>query len=231
LSASLQARLDGLLFSEDADIADVSREMTIVDVHGPGAPGAISGLELVRDDPFAMPGYSAFVANADVSDLVDLLASRGALETTLETLDVVRIEAGRPAFLVDMDEHTIPLEAGLERHAISFSKGCYVGQEVIVRIVHRGGGRVARRLVGFRLGKAEPPPAHALVIAAGKDIGRVTSAAWSPTLGETIALGYVHRDSAEAGTAVDIQGIAGPMVAQVVTLPFIDRNPRGAAQS
>ena len=81
--------------------------------------------------------------------LVVRMSSLGAAETTLETLDVLRIEAGRPAFLIDMDEHTIPLEAGIEDRAISFTKGCYVGQEVIVRVMHRGQGRVAKKLVGL----------------------------------------------------------------------------------
>ena len=74
-----------------------------------------------------------------------------ALEVDLDMLDAIRIEAGVPRFLVDMTEETIPLEAGIEDRAISFTKGCYVGQEVIVRVTTRGGGRVARRLVGLRL--------------------------------------------------------------------------------
>ncbi len=71
-------------------------------------------------------------------------------QASLETLDVLRIEAGVPKFLVDMTEDTIPLEAGIEDRAISFTKGCYVGQEVIVRVTHRGGGRVAKRLVQWK---------------------------------------------------------------------------------
>ena len=91
------------------------------------------------------------MAAADAGPLVVRMSSQGAAETTLETLDVLRVEAGRPAFLIDMDEHTIPLEAGIEDRAISFTKGCYVGQEVIVRVMHRGQGRVAKKLVGLLL--------------------------------------------------------------------------------
>ena len=68
-------------------------------------------------------------------------------EVNLDTFEVIRIERGVPRFLADMDEDTIPLEAGIEDRAISFTKGCYVGQEVIVRVTHRGGGRVAKKLV------------------------------------------------------------------------------------
>ena len=66
-----------------------------------------------------------------------------------ETAEALRIEAGVPRFNRDMDQDTIPLEAGIESRAISFSKGCYVGQEVIIRVLHRGHGRVARKLVGL----------------------------------------------------------------------------------
>ena len=86
-----------------------------------------------------------------------------------------------------MDADTIPLEAGLEANAISQSKGCYVGQEVIIRILHRGGGRVVRKLVGWTADAPAvddpvvPAPGTAFTIG-GKDVGRVTSAAWSPAL-------------------------------------------------
>ena len=223
LSASLQTRLDALLFSEDAKIEDVSRQVSIVDLHGPLAPSMSSGLAMVRDDAFGVHGYSGFVAGAEVNEFVGQLVARGAIETTLETLDVLRVEAGRPAFLVDMDEHTIPLEAGLEQRAISFTKGCYVGQEVIVRVMHRGGGRVAKRLVGFRLGKVELPGAKAIVTSAGREVGRLTSVAWSPALGESIALGYVHRDFTDPGTSVEINGNHGSIPARVAALPFVER--------
>ena len=76
-------------------------------------------------------------------------ALQSAQDVDLDTFEVIRIERGVPRFLVDMNEDTIPLEAGIEDRAISFTKGCYVGQEVIVRVTHRGGGRVAKKLVGW----------------------------------------------------------------------------------
>ena len=224
LAPSLSARLDALLFSEDAQIHDLTQQLSMVDVHGPIAPNVTSGLDVVRDDAFSVPGYSAFIHSAGVQDFIRQLVAKGALETTLETLDVVRIEAGRPAFLVDMDEHTIPLEAGLEQRAISFTKGCYVGQEVVIRVLHRGGGRVAKRLVGLRLGKAEVPSANSVITSRGREIGRVTSAAWSPALGQAIALGYVHRDFVSPGSVVEIRGTDAAVSAEVTALPFVDRD-------
>jgi folate-binding protein YgfZ len=116
-----------------------------------------------------------------------------------------------------MDEDTIPLEAGIESRAISLTKGCYVGQEVIIRVLHRGHGRVARRLVGLTFdGGAVPSGGASVHAAGGRDIGRVTSSAFSPALARGIALGYVHRDFVEPGTRVDVEGAS----AVVTALPF-----------
>jgi folate-binding protein YgfZ len=224
LSASLTARLDGLLFSEEASIADSSDHLSVIELHGPTAPEiAASQADFVRDDAYGVPGFVAVVSSSDVEAFVSQLVASGALEVSLETLDVVRIEAGRPAFLIDMDEHTIPLEAGLEKRAISFSKGCYVGQEVIVRVTHRGGGRVAKRLVGLRLATGQAPRAGDLISAEGREVGRVTSAAWSPTLNTAIALGYLHRDFTDPGTKVAINGSNGSLPAEVTSLPLVAR--------
>lgn len=115
-----------------------------------------------------------------------------------------------------MDEETIPLEAGIESRAISLTKGCYVGQEVIIRVLHRGHGRVAKKLVGLVLNGTAVPAAAATISAAGRDVGRVTSPAWSPALQRPIALGYVHRDFTEPGTTVDVANTT----AIVTVLPF-----------
>lgn len=221
LAESLHVRMDSLLFSEDAQIANASTAVTIVDVHGPLSPAVVAGEEVVRDDAFQLPGFSAFVRAAEMTALVDRLRQRGAVETSLETLDVVRVEAGRPAFLVDMDETTIPLEAGLENRAISFSKGCYVGQEVIVRVTHRGGGRVAKKLVGLRFVSSDLPKAGNRILSAGRELGKITSVVRSPALEAVIALGYVHRDFVEPGTTVEVETPGGPATAEVSSLPFM----------
>jgi folate-binding protein YgfZ len=178
---------------------------------------------MTRDDAFDVPGFTAFSPVADVASLIHTLTNRGAVETTLETLDILRLEAGRPAFLVDMDEHTIPLEAGLEQRAISFSKGCYVGQEVIVRVTHRGGGRVAKRLVGIRLSKGTIPAGGEPISSDGREVGRLTSAAWSPALESGIALGYVHRDFTAPGTRLNVGTPPAQLAGEVTALPFIIR--------
>src|SRR5262249_34557841 len=131
--------------------------------------------------------------------------------------EVIRIEAGIPKFNRDMDADTIPLEAGIESRAISFSKGCYVGQEVIIRVLHRGHGRVARKLAGLvAQGKLEPS-IGSTVTSNGREIGTVTSAAISPTLERPIALAYLHRDFLDKGTMV----MVGGEEASVEPLPFV----------
>ena len=118
-------------------------------------------------------------------------SAQAGVSVSADAVDVCRVEAGRPRFGVDMTADTIPLEAGIEDRAISLTKGCYVGQEVIIRVPHRGHGRVARRLVGLAL----PEPSHpvpergATVRAAEREVGAVTSAVKSPALGHPIALG------------------------------------------
>jgi folate-binding protein YgfZ len=127
-------------------------------------------------------------------------------EITMDTFEVIRVERGVPKFLADMTEDTIPLEAGIEERAISFSKGCYVGQEVIVRVTHRGGGRVAKKLVRWiaDAGADIVPLPESRIFSFDKDIGRVTSAVFSPNIDRVVGLGYVHRDFTASGTEVTV---------------------------
>ena len=212
LAASLRDRLDGLIFAEDAQVVDESSSIAVWGVYGPEgtvalgtvpfstrSPGIGNSRFSISDPGFGVPGFTLYLEDGQA--LPDAVA--GLPEVNLETLDVLRIEAGTPKFLVDMTEDTIPLEAGIEDRAISFTKGCYVGQEVIVRVTHRGGGRVARRLVGWK------DSTHAIAagtkIASGdREIGRVTSAAFSPAEQSTIGFGYVHRDFIHPDTPLAI---------------------------
>lgn len=227
LAEALRAKLDSLLFTEDAQVVDVSSALSVIDLLGPDSARVLGGIDadgvraVAHDVAYGVPGVTLFVETAAAEGVVNALVAEGATETTLETLDVLRIEAGVPLFLVDMDEHTIPLEAGVEDRAISFTKGCYVGQEVIVRVMQRGHGRVAKKLVGLLLPKAAPAHPLDLVRSGDREVGRVTSAAWSPALERHIALGYVHRDFSEPGTGLEVQTPQGTFPASVAPLPFV----------
>src|SRR5207249_3648523 len=132
------------------------------------------------------PGFDLFVDRSAADAVRKTMHAAGAVELDAATAEALRIESGTPLFHRDMDEETIPLEAGIESRAISFSKGCYVGQEVVIRVLHRGHGRVARRLVGITLGGDRVPASGATARASDRDVGQVTSAAWSPALQKPI---------------------------------------------
>jgi hypothetical protein len=104
-----------------------------------------------------------------------------------------------------MTTDTIPLEAGIEDRAISFTKGCYVGQEVIIRVMHRGHGRVARRLVSIVLSGETVPARGAKIQIGDRVVGEITSATASPKIGAPLALGYVQRDHATPGTELRVE--------------------------
>ncbi len=139
------------------------------------------------------------------------LLAVGAAPGDLPTVELLRIEAGLPAWGAELDESVIPLEAGLKERAISTSKGCYTGQEVIVRILHRG--HVNRLLRGLDLGASPPPPRGAPVTLpeSGRDVGRITSAAVSPARGRTLALAYLRREVA-VGATVEVNGAAATVL-------------------
>jgi tRNA-modifying protein YgfZ len=169
---------------------------------------------------YGVPGFVLRVP-AEQADLwTSRLRLAGGTLAAPDAIEFARIEVGRPRFLVDMDADTIPLEAGLEHRAISFSKGCYVGQEVIVRVLHRGGGRVAKRLVGLAIDGPDVPVARAAVKIDAEEVGRVTSAAWSPRLLRTVALAYVRRDSADPGTRVTVSCDGAGVPAVVKAFPI-----------
>jgi folate-binding protein YgfZ len=171
-------------------------------------------------DELGEHGLDLYIDRSAAGRLHEALVVHGAADISRATAEVLRIEVGRPAFGRDMDAETIPLEAGIEGRAVSFTKGCYPGQEVIVRILHRGHGRVVRRLVGLAIEGLSVADPEDLLFAEDREAGRVTSAALSPARG-SIALGYVHRDFAAPGTELTIAHGATRLRAVVVETPFV----------
>ncbi len=241
------AKLDQFIFSEDVQLGDVTDTFGSVVVVGPDAALAVNALIgadvatlaalpvhgnlrgtasgqpviVLRIDDTGEPGFELLMPAEALAEVRAALAHAGAADADEPTAEQLRIEAGVARFGQDMDEETIPLEAGIETTAISFTKGCYVGQEVIIRVLHRGHGRVARKLVGltFAADAAVPGPGTVLRVD-DKDIGAITSSAFSPACGRPVALGYVKRDFIEPGTAVVT---ADGAAAQVAALPFVAR--------
>ena len=155
--------------------------------------GPVDGGLLVARGVEQVPSWNVWAPAGDVADVWRRLETRGAVPAGWAVWETLRIEAGLPAFGVDMDETTIPVEAGLLDRAFDHDKGCYTGQEVIVRIRHRG--RVNWHLRALRFGDAAPAAGQQLFEAGGtKARGRVTSVAQSPRFGQAIGLGYVRRE-------------------------------------
>jgi tRNA-modifying protein YgfZ len=170
-------------------------------------------VSVARIDQLGVPGFCVYLEPSRERDLIAALIQAGAHEVSHEAIETARIEVGYPVFGVDMTDDTIPLEAGIEDRALSMSKGCYVGQEVIIRVLHRGHGRVARKLVTLRIDGAVLQPG-ARLFAADRDVGFVTSAADSPRLG-AIAMAYVHRDFLTPGTTLEAATDSGRVPATV----------------
>ena len=135
----------------------------------------------------------------------------------VEALESLRLEAGIPRYGPDLHEDTLPLEAGL-LNALSFTKGCYIGQEIVERLRRRG--HVNWKLVGVVVEALAAPARGEKLLSDEKEVGEITSACVSPTLGKTIALAYVRREVSEPGTKLVLA--SGP-AAEVAALPFYHR--------
>ncbi len=132
-----------------------------------------------------------------------------------KALDILRLEAGLPKYGVDVDENTIVLEAGY-KEAISFTKGCYMGQEVVARATHIG--RVNKQLVKIEIEAKEVPSVRSKLSSDGRDAGFLTSAAFSPGFGKVVGLAYANRDFAKEGTRLSLESEGTPLQAVVVKI-------------
>ena len=239
-------KLAQFVFTEDVTLGDVTETFAQTAVIGPLAAAAVSAVLsgvsetvlcalpehgnaraffdgtpaiVTRVTDTGEPGFDIFVERVQTHAVRAALRQQGVVTMDGQTAEAIRIEAGVPLFHRDMDENTIPLEAGIESRAISFTKGCYVGQEVIIRVLHRGHGRVARKLVGLAIDGPSVPESGAVATIADREVGVVTSSTWSPALNRPIALAYLQRDFMAPDTVVAVGG----MSATVTSLPFVSR--------
>ena len=235
--------IDFYTFTENVSIRDVTAETTMLCVAGPGAASLldtmsetdISPLErygalgasvggsetkAVRTDFLELPGYD-LITGADDGErlwrhLLDGGRVAGIRPVGQEALTVVRVEQGVPAYGRELGEDYNPLEARLLDH-VSFTKGCYVGQEVVTRL--NTYKKVQKFLMGLRWRADDPPSAQARLLLEGKQVGVLTSAATSPVDAEGLGLGYVRKAHAQSGTILELELGAGTVPAEVVDLP------------
>jgi folate-binding protein YgfZ len=135
-----------------------------------------------------------------------------------EVLDVLRLEAGIPRWGLDMDQTQILPETGLEQRAVSYQKGCYLGQEVVARV--KTYGAVGKALIGLRFEGLHWPDVGSTLLVDGKEVGTVRSGTWSPTLESPIALAYLHRDYRSSGKTIGFESAGKSYVATITVLPF-----------
>lgn len=177
-----------------------------------------SSVIVMRATHTSEDGFDLIVDNAHAAALWQALSEAGAKPVGYDALETLRIEAGIGRYGRDMDETNVVTEANLD-DAVSYTKGCYIGQEIIARIKYRG--HVAKKLTGLLFEKEEAIEAGASIRSVeGKIIGRVTTTVLSPKLGRTIALGYVRYEHLDPGTRLLVVSGADEVAATINELPF-----------
>lgn len=225
LTDAVQDRLQKFIIAEDVEIVDAARDYGLISIMGPTAgeevaqarfPLPATPFSIIKTHGEAYVAATPRIGGAAIDIFYPMNDAslpnefKGLPRCSIEALETVRIERGIPRFGVDMDENTLAPEA-LAENAISYSKGCYIGQEVIARI--RTYGQVAKALRRIHFDPAaQTPKAGDKIHHDGKDVGWITSATWSPKFARPVALGYVRKECNQIGTRV----LVNDFVAEIV---------------
>jgi len=216
-----RSHLEQFLVADDVEFEEC-HELAVIDIEGPASPRALAALapesletpkewrhfiagtiRIAAIPRFGAPALTLISNRTKADRLIDTLAGldTGCLRVDGTALELLRVEHGLARVGVDTSAKTIALEARLER-AISFNKGCYIGQETIERATARGG--IKKRLCSLAIEGTEVPPANSALALDGKEVGRLTSVVRSPRLG-VIGLAILHHSAWEPGTGVTIK--------------------------
>ncbi len=210
----------------DFRVSDITGQTGLLSVQGrravnvPWQQNELRGkLTVVRATHTAEDGFDLVVSSDQAGSLWHALQSAGARPVGYDALEILRIEAGLPRYGVDMDDTNVVTEAALD-DAVSYTKGCYIGQEIIARIKYRG--HVAKKSTGLVFDQLVKVEANANIKSTDdKDIGRITSRTYSPHLGRTVALAYLKYDYLAPGTSVKLVCGDEELNAHVTELPFV----------
>jgi folate-binding protein YgfZ len=235
LWAKTREHLEKFLVADDVEMEE-REDLAVVDIIGPNSPAAIANVSassaalqpwhFVRDDGrlianlprIGLTSFTVILPSAQMDSFLAGLRNNPEIrEVSDAAVEVLRVERGIARVGVDATEQTIALEARLEG-GISYSKGCYVGQETVERATARGG--VKKRLYGVRIG-GRLPQAGAAAWLDGKEVGHLTSVAASPRLGY-LGLGVLHHSAWKPGTALTVRDAEGETAGVVSDLPFVD---------
>jgi folate-binding protein YgfZ len=214
---SLVEHLDRYVIREDVQLRDTTAERSYVLLSDASVQIGDVPVRWIRWDLIGRPSSGLVeVASADLARARQAIEERGATPCDMAAFETLRIEAGTPLFGIDFNDTNLPQELGRDDRAISFTKGCYLGQETVARIDALG--HVNQQLAGVRFSGTDVPQAGAALVRAGASAGHVTSGTFSPRLGAPLALAMVKRDSLAPGTALESQLTA----CKVVALPIGD---------
>ncbi|HEY1788645.1 MAG TPA: aminomethyltransferase family protein [Verrucomicrobiae bacterium] len=247
LTERVSQRLEKFIVADDVQIVDAAPHYGLLTVQGPRAAEVVSAVGLLEKAPtrecaiakiadgtlgeiyvarlrrISQSGFDIFVPAESLGVVADKLVaaakSIGGRACGWTAFELARIEAGVPRFGADMDETNLPMEC-IETRAVSFNKGCYIGQEVLNRI--HAMGHVTKELRGLRLvdDLGTLPKKGDKLFRDGKEIGYITSAVKSPALNANIALGYVRREANQIGTELTLPTPDGTSSVKIVELPF-----------
>lgn len=213
----LRETFDRYLIMEDAEVTDASAEHGWILAAGPRSAGiveagrGVAGVEAARVDWTGLDGAALVAPRGAVDAALAALIAAGGTPTSPEAWEALRVEHNVPRFGVDFDAENYPQEASLEDRAVSFSKGCYLGQETVFMLQMRGHAK--KRLVQIEIEGEDDVPAGAEVsLPEGGAVGHVTSRARSPRAPGVIALGYVKYKHATQGAALRVAGRAASVV-------------------
>ena len=218
--------LDKFIIADDVTLEDQTAGTATITLEGPAAAGVLktlgapapesacgneeweSGL-VVRATVTGGPGWLLMVPLGARDELIRRLEEAGAEAGDDEAFRTVRIEHGRPRYGEDLTERYLAQEANQPR-ALHFTKGCYLGQEIVERV--RSRGQVHRMLVAILLDASEPPPSGTKLQHEGASVAEITSAAYSPALGKVAGLAYVRTEHAKPGESLELDGMRGQVV-------------------
>jgi aminomethyltransferase len=218
--AFLQEHLDKFIIADDVTLEDISEQNATFGVEGPAASRVLTTIAI---DPLPAPGkwiswqdwtvlpasvtgatgYRLYGPATEAEPLRRRLLNAGAEEATSEEIQTARIENAKPRYGDDLSDSYIPQETR-QLHALHFSKGCYLGQEIVERV--RSRGQVHRLLAQFVIPTEHPPDRGTKIHAGSADAGEITSAAYSPALDKVVALGYLRAEHISAKTPLTISG-------------------------
>ncbi len=234
--------LDRYLISEQVELADETLELAELHLAGPRARGVLESASLAKlpalsplqhiyhaiggatchirgHEPLGLAGFDILCPRVNAPAVWKALLEAGAKPAGSTAYEILRVEAGTPVYGSDIDETNLPQEVGRIERTVSFTKGCYIGQETIARI--RTYGHVNRSLVGLKLSGCGAVKDGAKVLRDGKEVGQITSSVQSPRVGQPIALAYLRRGNHEPGTKLEVAADDERRSAEVVPLPFV----------